>query len=268
MVLLSAVVSISTYFLMLLYFDVDAVVIVPDSDEQKNIKILEERIVSLEKKINSLHLIALKTESENFEDSDASVLQSNQQIDESRNINIDRMSEIAALMGFELDNNEESIARLSKAGFSAYEAEIIYELENETKLKFLQAMSNPVAKDYNVNQQLLGEFGDAMLEKVGEYGYENYLKSRSQSTNVKLLRVNKNMSAGKSGLKAGDEIIRYDNKRVFSIYDLNRLSTQRSSNQSIMVEYMSEGVLKTASIQGGILGVYSRPPNVQALFGK
>jgi membrane-associated protease RseP (regulator of RpoE activity) len=99
----------------------------------------------------------------------------------------------------------------------------------------------------NIEQTLRKELGDAE--------YERYLKASGRPTEVRVMDVLATSAAEKSGLKAGDEIVSYNGKRVFDARDLNTLSQQSAAGSSVTVEVKRNGQTVQMSVPAGPLGV-------------
>ena len=101
----------------------------------------------------------------------------------------------------------------------------------------------------NIEQTLRKELGDAE--------YESYLKASGRPTDVRVMEVLATSAAERSGLKAGDEIVSYNGKRVFDSRELNTLSTQGAAGGSVTVEVKRNGQTVQLSVPVGPLGVNS-----------
>jgi membrane-associated protease RseP (regulator of RpoE activity) len=99
----------------------------------------------------------------------------------------------------------------------------------------------------NIEQTLRKELGDAE--------YERYLKATGRPTEVRVMEVLATSAAERSGLKAGDEIISYNGKRVFDVRELNTLSQQGTAGGSVTIEVKRNGQTVQMSVPVGPLGV-------------
>ena len=61
--------------------------------------------------------------------------------------------------------------------------------------------------------------------------------------------------AQSAGLQPGDEIIRYDGERVFSMTDLTRQTMEGEAGERIVVDVMREGTLMQVVLPRGPVGI-------------
>jgi membrane-associated protease RseP (regulator of RpoE activity) len=146
--------------------------------------------------------------------------------------------------------------RLIEAGFLPAEAEWILEREQELQMEALQARyeagrtGDPAdfyRDRFSTSSQLREELGDA--------GYERYLEANGRSTNVEISSVIGSSPAQSAGLQPGDEIVRYDGERVFSMTDINLASMEGEPGQSVVIDFTRDGVLMQVVMPRGPLGV-------------
>ncbi|MEO8314966.1 MAG: PDZ domain-containing protein [Pseudomonadota bacterium] len=105
-------------------------------------------------------------------------------------------------------------------------------------------------------QRVDGTNVEATLRKeLGDAEYERYLKATGRPTEVRVMEVLATSNAERSGLKAGDEIMSYNGKRVFDSRDLNTLTSQAAVGGSVTVEVKRNGQTMQVSVPAGPLGV-------------
>ena len=151
---------------------------------------------------------------------------------------------------------ERRMERLIEAGFLPAEAEWILEREQQLQMESLQARyeagrSGEPADFYrdrfSTSSQLREELGDA--------GYERYLEANGRPTNVEISSVIGSSPAQSAGLRPGDEIVRYDGERVFSMTDINLASMEGDAGQSVVIDFVRDGVPMQVVMPRGPLGV-------------
>jgi membrane-associated protease RseP (regulator of RpoE activity) len=82
-------------------------------------------------------------------------------------------------------------------------------------------------------QRVEGVNVEASLRKeLGDVEYEKYLKATGRPTDVRVMEVLATSNAERSGLKAGDEIVSYNGKRVFDVRELNTMTSQVAAGGS------------------------------------
>jgi hypothetical protein len=105
-------------------------------------------------------------------------------------------------------------------------------------------------------QRVEGMNIEASLRKdLGDIEYEKYLKATGRPTEVRVMEVYATSNAERSGLKAGDEIVSYNGKRVFDSRELNTMTAQVAAGGSVTVEVKRNGQTMQVSVPAGPLGV-------------
>jgi S1-C subfamily serine protease len=95
----------------------------------------------------------------------------------------------------------------------------------------------------------------ALRKDLGDIEYEKYLKATGRPTEVRVMEVYATSNAERSGLKAGDEIVSYNGKRVFDPRELNTMTSQVAAGGSVTVEVKRNGQTMQVSVPAGPLGV-------------
>ncbi|MBT8148570.1 MAG: PDZ domain-containing protein, partial [Gammaproteobacteria bacterium] len=167
---------------------------------------------------------------------------------------------------FKEPDYDKAMQRLAAAGFSAYDAERIFAMEAEAQLRFIDTMSNPALRGSVAARDIIADLGDKLREYLGDYGYENYLRSKNLPTTVTIYRVEDDSAGALVGLHKGDEIVRYAGRRVYSITGLNRLVAQGQSGQRVSLQLLRQGNIETIEIPAGAIGITSRPLSPRAVF--
>ncbi|NNM12015.1 MAG: PDZ domain-containing protein [Pseudomonadales bacterium] len=171
-------------------------------------------------------------------------------------------------------NYEKSMQRLTAAGFTAYDAERIFAIEAEAHLRFIESMQNPATRGRQTANDIVADFGASLKDHLGDYGYENYLRSRNLPTDVEILRVARSSVAESSGLVKGDRVLTYDGDRVFNIQELSRMIDARSDTSSgtaigtttVTVEILRDGERQQISVPAGKMGIRAKPLSPGAIF--
>lgn len=154
------------------------------------------------------------------------------------------------------DSTESRIDRLVEAGFEPAYAEWLVQRESELQMEALQARYDAERKgeDYDyfssrnaANQQLREELGDAE--------YERYLVANGRPTSVAISSVMASSPAQSAGLRVGDEIVRYDGERIFSMSDLSRVTMEGEPGVSVVLDIVRDGAPMQVVLPRGPVGI-------------
>lgn len=148
------------------------------------------------------------------------------------------------------------IATLIEGGFSEEEARRLLRLESKAQYEAMQAgyeaerNGDPVdGRSSQMNPQtiLRGELGDSE--------YERYLAAQGQRTTVQISNILDGSPGRQAGLQAGDEIVSYNGRRTFSIFDVRELTFEGDAGEPVVIEIDRNGVRMQLSIPRGPIGI-------------
>lgn len=151
---------------------------------------------------------------------------------------------------------EGRIERLIEAGFLPSQASMIVRRESELQMESLQARyeaersGDPVDFFRSRNAS-----SDALRQELGDADYERYLTANNRSTSITISSVIDSSPAQSAGLQPGDEIVRYDGERVFSMTDLTRQTMDGIAGQNVVVDIMRGGISMQIVIPRGPVGI-------------
>ena len=95
-------------------------------------------------------------------------------------------------------------------------------------------------------------------------GYGPYFGSvpdfRDDIKGVLFSDVVNNSPAAKAGLKAGDEVVAYDGKRVFDLRDLNARTFEGTAGESVAVTVRRDGQTVHLTLPRGPIGITGGGP--------
>ena len=155
---------------------------------------------------------------------------------------------------FGVSSTGRQMDRLLEAGFPVAQAEWIVNREAELQMERLQARyeamrgaEGPRFFDSTSDNDIRAELGEA--------DYERYLAANGRSTSVGIGSVIPNSPAQTAGLQPGDQIVRYDGERVFSMMDMAGHIMQNPSEGNVIVDIERGGVPMQLVIPRGPLGV-------------
>jgi hypothetical protein len=145
---------------------------------------------------------------------------------------------------------------LIEAGFLPSQASLIVRREAELQMEALQARYDAERSGDPVDYYRSRNAGnDALREELGDADYERYLKANNRSTSVSISSVIDSSPAQAAGLQPGDEIVRYDGERVFSMTDLSQQAVDGVPGQNVAVDIVRNGVAMQVVMPRGPVGI-------------
>jgi hypothetical protein len=153
-------------------------------------------------------------------------------------------------------SEEGRIEALIEAGFLPSQASLIVRREAELQMDALQARYDAERSgepaDYFRSRN---SANDALREELGDADYERYLKANNRSTSISISSVIDSSPAQAAGLQPGDEIVRYDGERVFSMTDLTQQAIDGVPGQNVAVDIVRNGVAMQVVMPRGPVGI-------------
>jgi len=152
-------------------------------------------------------------------------------------------------------------ADLVKAGFTAYEADQIVTLADETTLNRLNLEYQATREgwrespEYRERMRELPSVRDRISQEYGEDAYDRYLYASGRSNRVIVTDVYISSAAADAGLQAGDKVIAMADTKVYSMRDLRSIATSGSAGELVPVTVERQGVRFEVFIPRGPLGV-------------
>jgi C-terminal processing protease CtpA/Prc len=151
---------------------------------------------------------------------------------------------------------EGRMERLIEAGFLPSQASMIVQRESELQMDSIKARyeaersGDPTDffRSRNASSQVL-------RDELGDADYERYLVANDRPTSVSVSSVIESSPAQSAGLLPGDEIVRYDGERVFSMTDLTRQAIDGTAGQNIVVDIMRDGTPMQVVMPRGPIGI-------------
>ena len=145
---------------------------------------------------------------------------------------------------------------LVAAGFSVSEAESILRRESELQMEALQARYDAQRSGESTAGLRTREFlTNTLRQELGDTGYERYLEANGRPTAISISTVFEGSPALAAGLQPGDQITRYDGRRVFNMNEITTLTMQGQAGERVAVDIVRDGVLMQVSIPRGPMGV-------------
>ncbi len=108
---------------------------------------------------------------------------------------------------------------------------------------------------YREEIQKLSETGEAFFNQLDDSAYDAFLYASQQPNRVRVTSVLDSSQAGTAGILAGDHIIRYDNERIYSGFELRNATSGGDINEAIAVEVVRDGEILEFYLSRGPLGI-------------
>ena len=157
---------------------------------------------------------------------------------------------------FGVRSTQGQVDRLVEAGFPADQAAWIVQREAELQMEMLRARYD--AMRGNAEQVFVGQGfsqSNELRAELGDADYERFLAANGRSTSVGIGSVIPNSPAQVAGLQPGDEIVRYDGERVFSMMDMAGRIMQGEKEGNVVVDILRDGAPMQLVLPRGPLGV-------------
>lgn len=147
-------------------------------------------------------------------------------------------------------------AQLVEAGFEQGQAEWIVQRESQLQMEALQARYEAERTGDATNYfQSRTAASDALRSELGDAEYERYLAASGRPTSVAVSTVLDSSPAQRAGLMPGDEIVRYDGNRIFSMSDLTRQTLEGQPGEQVVVDLRRGGVSMQVVVPRGPIGI-------------
>lgn len=151
---------------------------------------------------------------------------------------------------------EYRIERLVDAGFLPSQAAAIARRESELQMESIQARYDAERSGDPVDfWRSRNEIRDTLRSELGDADYERYLLANDRSISVTVSSVIDSSPAQAAGLQPGDEILRYDGRRVFDMSDLTREALNGNAGENIVVDVVRDGTQMQVVLPRGPVGI-------------
>jgi membrane-associated protease RseP (regulator of RpoE activity) len=150
---------------------------------------------------------------------------------------------------------------LIEAGMNPVTAEEIARQQSEAQLARLELRDTAIREGYMGTRQYREELRNLMdkefsvRNEIDESVYDRYLYHTGQSNRVVVSSVMMGSAAENSGVKGGDQIVRYEDQRVYNFNDLRAATTRGERDELVDVTVIRDGNEVTMSISRGPLGI-------------
>ena len=96
---------------------------------------------------------------------------------------------------------------------------------------------------------------DALKEQLSESAYDAYLYASGKTNRVAVTSVLASAQAGTVGIQPGDHIIRYDDQRVYSGFELRQATSSGDISDTVALEVERDGKTILFYLPRGPLGI-------------
>lgn len=157
---------------------------------------------------------------------------------------------------------------LIDAGMDTAEAEQLKERFEKQELETLYLRDKAIREGwlgntrYREELQKLEAQTSNLKEELDEEAYAAYLFASGQPNQIAVQSVLSGSSANNSGIQPGDQILRYDNQRIYNGRDLRNATTQGDINETITIEVMRDNRRMEFYVQRGPLGIRMTPVSI------
>jgi len=151
---------------------------------------------------------------------------------------------------------EGRMERLIEAGFLPSQANEIIRRESELQMESIKTRydaersDDPAAFWRNRTST-----STTLREELGDADFERYLVANDRPTTISVSSVIESSPAQSAGLQTGDEIVRYDGERVFSMSDITRQTLAGTAGQNVIVDIMRDGTPMQIVLPRGPVGI-------------
>ena len=150
---------------------------------------------------------------------------------------------------------------LVTAGIDEELAADIIRRRNEMDMKILELRDRASRDDYLDTERYARELNElreqdiSLRDEIGDEYYDRYLHASGQGNRVKVASVMMGSPAEMSGMKDGDLILNYDNRRIFNWNELQDATSGGERGEYVNVAVQRNGQLVNLWIPRGPLGV-------------
>jgi C-terminal processing protease CtpA/Prc len=153
--------------------------------------------------------------------------------------------------------NEQALVDSGMTSSQASELKFFFE---QQELQQLYLRDQAVREGWNREKyrekiQAFNDEKEALKVRLGDSAYDAYLYASGQPNRVAVSSVLATAPAGVAGIQAGDHILRYDNQRIYSGFELRQATTKGIASDSVSVEIERDGQIMAFYLARGPLGI-------------
>ena len=153
-----------------------------------------------------------------------------------------------------------SLDNLIKGGIEPGFAEDIVRRKNSIELKRLELQDRATRGGYLNRQRYYDELANInrqeinLRDELGDDLYDEYLYNSKQNNRIKIISVMLGSSAEQAGIRKGDIVLSYDNKRIFSWRELKAKTAEGQLGEYVSISIFRNGEVFSFSVPRGPLG--------------
>lgn len=153
------------------------------------------------------------------------------------------------------DDEAELHDRLTAAGIAPDRAQWIADRLAALRMQVLEAQYQAAREGRAPDSTARLNLRDALREELGPADYESYLVAMGFPTDVDIREVIPSSPAARAGLKPGDRVVTYAGQRVFDVGDLNRLTLEGQTGETVAVDVIRDGQQLQLYLPRGPIGI-------------
>jgi TolA-binding protein len=150
---------------------------------------------------------------------------------------------------------------LVKAGVDESEAHHIRDVYEDVEMQKLYLRDKAIREGwigderYQKERAKLDAKQDSLRDELGDKAYDAYLYAAGEPNRVIIVSSLENSPARNAGIRAGDTVLRYDNKRIYSWGDLRKATTEGQPDAMVPIDLIRDGNPLTVYVPRGPMGV-------------
>lgn len=154
-----------------------------------------------------------------------------------------------------------SLESLERGGIEASRAEDIVRRKNAIELQRLALQDRATREGYLNTQQYYDELTSinqqdvSLREELGDDGYDAYLFNSKQNNRIRIASVMLGSEAERAGIKKGDIVLSYNDRRMFTWQELKDATTEGELGEYVSISIYRNGEIFSFSIPRGPLGM-------------
>ncbi len=153
--------------------------------------------------------------------------------------------------------NEQALIATGMGESQARELKISFE---QLELERLYLRDQSIREDWDRDRyrealQALTDSEDELRNQLSESEYDSYLYASGQTNRVAVTSVLESAPAATAGIEPGDQIIRYDNQRIYNWRDLRDATASGTVGNTVSVEVDRDGRAMEFYLARGPLGI-------------
>lgn len=162
---------------------------------------------------------------------------------------------------FASPDNDVEVTSLVSAGVDPLVAEQIKQRSDQWTLQRLELVDQATREGWRQSDQFserlaaLREERPSIRDELGDSGYDRYLYASGESNRVQISNIITGSAAQIAGMENGDVVFSYANRRVFTIRELQRATSEGSRGEPVLLEVLRSGEQINIELPRGPMGV-------------